>query len=93
MSAEPPGVTFSTFVLSLATSAALHFGDVPDPATGDRRPPDLAAAAQLIDVLAMLQAKTQGNLALEERQLIEQLLFDLRMRFVEAKKSAQGKDR
>ena len=75
------------FVLSLASNAAVHFGDLPDPVTNERRQPELDAAAQLIEIIAMLEEKTRGNLSAEERQLIDQVLFELRMRFVEAKKA------
>jgi uncharacterized protein DUF1844 len=80
-------VSFVAFIYSLASNAAIHFGDLPDPMTNERRPMDLEAAEQLIDILAMLEEKTRGNLTAEERQLLDQLLYELRMRFVEAKKS------
>ena len=80
-------MSFVAFVFSLASNAAVHFGDIPDPRTNERRPVDLEAAEQLIDILAMLEEKTRGNLTPEERQLLEQLLYELRMRFIEAKKS------
>jgi uncharacterized protein DUF1844 len=80
-------VSFVAFIYSLASNAAIHFGDLPDPVTNERRPMDLEAAEQLIDILAMLEEKTRGNLTAEERQLLDQLLFELRMRFVEVKKS------
>jgi len=80
-------VSFVAFILSLASNAAVHFGDLPDPMTNETRPLDLDAAAQLIEIIAMLEEKTRGNLTAEERQLIDQVLFELRMRFVEAKKS------
>ena len=86
---ESPGrqpVSFVAFVLSLASNAAVHFGDLPDPMTNERRTPDLDAAAQLIEIIAMLEEKTRGNLPAEERQLIDQVLFELRMRYVDAKK-------
>lgn len=83
-------VTFIAFVYSLASSAAVHFGDTPDPATGAKRPPDLEAARHVIDVLGMLEEKTRGNLTPEERQFLEQLLYELRMRFVEAAKAGSG---
>jgi hypothetical protein len=85
-SAARQPVTFVAFIISLASNAAVHFGDLPDPVTNERRPQDLDAAAQLIELIAMLEEKTRGNLAAEERQLVEQVLFELRMRFVEAKK-------
>jgi len=81
-------VTFLGFVLSLAHTAAVHFGDVPDPVTGEVGQPNLAAAQQMIDILALLEEKTRGNLSVEERQLLEQVLYELRMRFAEVAQSA-----
>jgi hypothetical protein len=83
---DRPPVSFVAFVYSLASNAAVHFGDLPDPVTNEKRPPDLDAAAQVIDLLAMLEEKTRGNLTAEERQLLETVIFELRMRYVEAKK-------
>ena len=85
---DPAGVTFIGFVLSLAHTAAFHFGDVPDPATGKAGQANLAAAHQIIDILVLLEQKTRGNLTAEERSLLEQLLYELQMRFVEATKTA-----
>ncbi len=84
---ERPEVSFIAFVFSLASNAAVHFGDLPDPLSNETRPPDLEAAAQVIDLLAMLEEKTRGNLSPEERQLLEQVIFELRMRYVDAKKA------
>jgi hypothetical protein len=84
---DRPQVSFIAFIFSLASNAAVHFGDLPDPLTNESREPDLEAAGQLIDIMAMLEEKTRGNLSAEERQLLDQVLFELRMRFVEAKKS------
>ncbi len=84
---ERPQLSFVAFIYSLASNAAVHFGDIPDPMINERRPPDLNAAGQLIDILAMLEEKTRGNLSAEERQLLDGLLFELRMRFVDARKS------
>ena len=84
---DRPQVSFVAFIFSLASNAAVHFGDLPDPMTNERRPEDLEAASQLIEIIAMLEEKTRGNLTPEERQLLDQVLFELRMRFVEAKKS------
>jgi len=83
---ESTAITFVGFILSLAHTAAFHFGDVPDPATGEPGTPNLAAAQQLIDILALLDEKTRGNLSAEERQLLEQIVYELRMRYVEASK-------
>lgn len=79
-----PQLTFTAFVLSLASSAAIHFGDLPDPISGDKAEPNLEGASQMIEILALLEQKTRGNLTAEERQLLEQVLYELRMRFVEA---------
>ncbi len=78
-------LTFTAFVLSLASSAAIHFGDLPDPASGGTSEPNLEAASQMIEILSLLEQKTRGNLTAEERQLLEQILYELRMRFVEVK--------
>src|SRR5437763_16613642 len=83
---ESPGsaLTFNAFVLSLASTAAIHFGDLPDPITGQTSEPNLEGAAQMIEILGLLDQKTRGNLTAEERQVLEQVLYELRMRFVEA---------
>jgi hypothetical protein len=78
-------LTFTAFVLSLASSAAIHFGDLPDPMSGGPSEPNLDGASQMIEILALLEQKTKGNLTAEERQLLEQVLYELRMRFVEVK--------
>ena len=85
---EPAGVTFIGFVLSLAHTAAVHFGDVPDPATGNASQANPAAARQIIDILVLLEQKTRGNLTAEERQLLEQIVYELQLRYVEATKAA-----
>ena len=76
-------LSFTAFVLSLASTAAMHFGDLPDPTSGGRAEPNLAGAAQMIEILALLDRKTRGNLTAEERQVLEQVLYELRLRFVE----------
>ena len=79
---EPaPEIDFSTFVISLSTSAMYHLGVIPDP-EGKAPETNLPMAKQTIDILAMLREKTQGNLSPEETQLLNHLLYDLRMRFV-----------
>ena len=85
---EGAQVTFIGFVISLVHTAAHHLGDVADPATGQRSEVMLPAAQQIIDILALLEEKTRGNLSAEERQLLEQALYELRLRFVEVAKSA-----
>ena len=79
-----PALSFTAFVLSLASTAAIHFGDLPDPSSGELAPLNLAGAAQMIDILALLDQKTRGNLTQEEQVMLEQILYELRMRFVEA---------
>ena len=88
MAEEASGVSFSGFVLSLVTTAAVHFGDYPDPVTGETKPPNLEGAAQMIGILDLLEQKTRGNLTAQERSLLEQVLYELRMRFVTAKNQA-----
>lgn len=87
---EPSGITFSGFILSLATTAAVHFGDIADPSTGQRGEPDLLAASQMIELIGMLQEKTRGNLIEPEERLVDDLLYELRLRFVQAQ---QGEKR
>jgi hypothetical protein len=82
---ESSALSFTAFVLSLASTAAIHFGDMPEPMSGQRSEPNLEGAAQMIDILTLLEQKTRGNLTAEERQFLEQVLYELRMRFVEAK--------
>ena len=80
---QPGPVSFIGFVLSLASTAAVHFGDVPNPVSGEKAAPDLIAARQMIDILSLLEEKTKGNLTAEERSVLEQVLYELRMRFVQ----------
>ena len=81
---EPPlpEINFSTFIFSLNTSTLLHLGEVPDPATGKQQE-DLTMAKQTIDLLAMLEEKTRGNLTSDEENLLKHILYDLRLRYVQ----------
>lgn len=83
--AEPnlTSVNFSSFVISLASSALVHLGDAPDPATGERAA-DLPLARHSIDLLGMMEEKTRGNLDDEEAKLLASVLDELRGKFVEA---------
>jgi hypothetical protein len=74
-------VNFASFVISLGSQAFIHLGELPNPMT-QKREKDIAAAKQMIDLLGMLQTKTKGNLTGEEERLLQQLLFDLRLRYV-----------
>lgn len=77
-----PAIDFPTFILSLASSAQVHLGILNNPATGTSEK-NLDLAKQTIDILGMLQEKTKGNLAKEEARLLEGVLYDLRMKYVE----------
>lgn len=79
-----PEVTFTTFVMSLNTAALFHLGEIVDPATGEKNM-DLMLAKHTIDTLNLLQKKTKGNLTGEEQELIEKILYDLRLRYVQVK--------
>ncbi len=81
-----PHIDFATFILSLSHSALLHLGEAPHPETG-RVEKNLALARQTIDLIGMLEEKTKGNLTGDEERLIGQILYDLRMRFLELSKS------
>ena len=78
-------IDFLTFVLSLGSSAAIHLGDAPDPESGEHHK-NVPQAKQIIDMLGMLREKTKGNLTPEEARFLDGLLYDLRLRFVEASK-------
>src|SRR5476649_1167476 len=84
----PRSIDFGTFLLSLGSSALIHLGEAPDPTSGEKQPIDLILAQQSIDLLAILQEKTRGNLTNDEARFLDTLLYDLRMKFVQAR-SAQ----
>ena len=77
-----PQIDFATFILSLSHSALMHLGEAPDPLTNQVHA-DLPLAKQNIDILGLLEDKTKGNLSGDEERLLAQVLFDLRMRYVE----------
>lgn len=78
---QMPEVNFSTFILSLASSALVQLGEVPDPATGQTTT-CLTLARHSIDMLEMLRCKTQGNLDEQESQMLNSMLYELRMKYV-----------
>ena len=83
-------VNFSTFVLGLSTQALLHLGEIEDPTIG-RLEQDLGAAKHVIDILGILRDKTRGNLEQAEERLLEAVLYDLRMKYVElVRRSKEG---
>ena len=74
-------IDFSTFIMSLTSSAFYHLGDMPDPSTGKKQE-NLPAVQQTIDMLIMLREKTKGNLKEDEEKLIEQLIYELQVKYV-----------
>ena len=78
---EPFQVDFSTFIMSLTSSAFYHLGDMADPTTG-KKEINLPAVQQTIDMLIMLREKTKGNLKEDENKLLEQLIYELQVKYV-----------
>jgi hypothetical protein len=76
-----PEITFTSFLISLSSSAFIHLGDIPDPTTGEINQ-DLPLAKQTIDLLGVLREKTRNNLLEEEEKLFDHLLYDLRLRYL-----------
>ncbi len=83
-----PTIDFPTFILSLSHSALMHLGEAPHPDTNEVEA-NLPLAKQNIDLLGLLEEKTKGNLTGDEERLLAQVLFDLRMRYVERTKNAK----
>lgn len=81
----PDSIDFAGFVLSLGTSALIHLGEEADPISG-KKGVRLERAREVIDLLALLEEKTKGNLTGDEADLTSRLLFTLRMKFVETEK-------
>jgi hypothetical protein len=92
-SAAPPGPvageerSLAGLFMMLATEAVIALGDAPDPATGQQQP-ELPQAAGVIDVLALLREKTEGNRSADETKLLDELIYDLQLRYVRATKSS-----
>ena len=96
--AEPPQVapvdlspagerSLAGLFMMLASSAVVALGEAPDPLTGQRQV-DLAQAADAIDLLILLREKTEGNRSLEENRILEEVLYDLQLRYVHATKTS-----
>jgi len=81
-----PALDFSTFIMSLSTSVLFHLGLVAEEEGQAPPPPNLPMARQTIDILEILEQKTRGNLDSEESHLLESLLYELRLRYVELQK-------
>ncbi|MEA1968472.1 MAG: DUF1844 domain-containing protein, partial [Thermodesulfobacteriota bacterium] len=79
-----PGVDFSTFILSLYSSALVQLGEMEDPASGTKTQ-NLGLAKQSVDMIIMLEKKTRGNLDKDEANLMKSLLHELRLAYVKAK--------
>mgnify|MGYP001100828202 CR=1 FL=1 len=79
-----PEINFATFIFSLNSSALVHLGIIDDPASGSKSK-NIAMAKQTIDILAMLQKKTQGNLTSDEENMLKSMLYDLRILYVKEK--------
>lgn len=79
-----PKIDFSTFVLSINSSALVQLGLIEDPASGQKTK-NLPLAKQTIDLLAMLEEKTKGNLTNDEENILKNILYELRMLYVKEK--------
>ena len=86
-SGDPGEVGFSTLVWMFGTAALVHLGAAPDPASGETTV-EPARAKHMIDLLDLLKSKTAGNLTAGESSMLDDLLFDLRMRYLDAVKRA-----
>jgi hypothetical protein len=80
-----PEVTFATFVMSLNTSVLYHLGELRDPDTG-RTEVNFDLARHAIDTLVLLEQKTKGNLTRDEEELLKNILYDTKIRFVKVVK-------
>lgn len=81
----PLSIDFTTLIMSFASAAMISMGRVADPATGTVQR-NMAVAQQNIDIISLLHEKTRGNLSAEEERIMDQVLYELRMAFVEAMK-------
>ncbi len=79
-----PKIDFSTFVLSINSSALVQLGLIEDPGSGQKTK-NLPLAKQTIDLLAMLEEKTRGNLTSDEENILKNILYELRMLYVKEK--------
>ncbi len=83
-------VSFNAFVVSLATTVAVHIGDIADPLSGEKPAPNLEAAGHAIEMLALLEDKTRGNLTDGEGKFLTQVLHEVRLRYLDAKKGGDS---
>ncbi len=85
-----PEVTFMAFVMSLNTSALFHLGAIADPVSGEKLV-DLSLARHAIDTLVLLEKKTEGNLESDELEMLKNILYDVKLRFVAVAKEQKEK--
>jgi len=76
---------FTGFILTLNTSALIHLGEIPDPHTR-KRMHDIHAAKHTIEILELLEEKTRGNLTSEEKTLLEDVIYELRLKYMKSTK-------
>ena len=79
-----PEISFINLIFSLSTSALIQLGEIQDPVT-QQLAKNLPLAKQTIDLIGMLKEKTKGNLTSDEGKILENFLYDLKMRYVKAK--------
>lgn len=89
--ANVPPVSFSTFVLGLSTQALLHLGEIESPLSG-KIERDLPAAQHVIDILGILRDKTRNNLEQAEEQMLDSILYDLRIRYVDLVRASKKEE-
>jgi hypothetical protein len=80
-----PEISFNSLIFSLSSTVLFHLGEIADPQSG-KKTKDLPLAKHTIDTIAMLKEKTEGNLTEEEKKFIENILTDLRWRYVNSTK-------
>jgi hypothetical protein len=83
-----PEVDFNALILSLSSSVMMHLGVLPNPVSHETVA-DLPLAKQTIDIIALLEQKTRGNLTKDEKQFVEAVLYDLRMKYVEVNREKE----
>lgn len=83
-------MSFDMLIKSLAASAVVHLGDATNPAAGVKTPPNLEAASQMIDLLTLVEEKTQGNLSDTEAAFLAETLRAVRARFLEVRRRARA---
>lgn len=85
-----PEATFSNFILSLNAQALVFLGALPHPET-NKIESNVLIAKHTIDILDILKEKTKGNLTEEEEKLLDEILFRLKLIYVEVQKKGEGK--